>query len=256
MLLNKWFKYIFIFLIILIPFDVFSLVSKSSDVFVTDEAKMLSKYTKEYIITYSSFFNTNNDIDYYVVCVKSFEDMEEDEYIDYVYDSFNISKKGILILASSDDRLLKIKVGEELSGVITDDIISEYIDLYFMPYLKQGEWDLGIRNGYSAFYKLLCNYYDIDSSPMSVYTGKNVLDKYKFPISTFIIFICSLLSYRMCISFDKNKKFNSMILLFLLINISLILFLYTFSPISVLVAFVFEIFSFIDIFYLKKINRK
>lgn len=146
---------------------------------------------------------------------------------------------------------MKVKVGEDLSNVITDDIISQYIDLYFMPYLKQGEWDLGIRNGYSSFYKLLCNYYDIDSSPMNVYTGKNILDKYRFPIITIIVFICSLLSYFIS-KFIMSRKNYSLICFLVIINILLLYFLFILNSISVIVALGFELFGFFDSFFLSK----
>ena len=33
------------------------------------------------------------------------------------------------------------------------------------------------ENGYSAFYKMICHYYDIDSSPMEVYDGNDFFVK-------------------------------------------------------------------------------
>ncbi len=252
MLLNRKIKYFFVFLsLFLIPISCYALITNSSGSYVVDSANLLSKYTEDYITTYSDFFNNNNDIDYYVVCIKSFDGIDDDEYIEYVYKDFNISNKGLLILASSEDRILKVKVGEDLSNVITDDIISQYIDLYFMPYLKQGEWDLGIRNGYSSFYKLLCNYYDIDSSPMNVYTGKNILDKYRFPIITIIVFICSLLSYFIS-KFIMSRKNYSLICFLVIINILLLYFLFILNSISVIVALGFELFGFFDSFFLSK----
>ena len=63
-----------------------------------------------------------------------------------------------------------------------------------MTYLKNGEWDSGIKNGYSAFYKLICNYYDIDTSDISVYE-EGFVSKYKNYIIFLIIWFITLIGY-------------------------------------------------------------
>ena len=91
----------------------------------------------------------------------------------------------------------RIKTGIKLSKIIPDDVIEEYINSYFMPYLKDEDWNSGIKNGYSSFYKLLCNYYEIDSSPMTVYNGLSFIKKYKYSIFMIILFICSFISNKL-----------------------------------------------------------
>ena len=64
-----------------------------------------------------------------------------------------------------------------------------------MPYLKNGNWNDGIKNGYSAFYKEICNYYNVDSSELVVEDARYLTSNYKPYIILAIIFINSLISY-------------------------------------------------------------
>ena len=231
---------------LLIPINIKAL-KKSSNIYVTDQAKLLSKETKEYIVTYSSFLKDNNDIDYYVVTVDSTNDKDLDKYADELYDSFNISNRGLLILYIDDERVLKVITGSEMGNIITNDIISEYIDSYFMPYLSKEKWDAGIKNGYSSFFKLLCNYYDIDSSSMEVYSDVDFVTKYKIPLILIVLVLCVAISYpigNIIFMFNKKNTITNVILVVLiLINIGLLIFSYTLDPVSVLAITAFEITS-------------
>ena len=96
-------------------------------------------------------------IDYVVVSAKTNNDLKA--YTNELYDELHISNKGILMVVDKDSRSIQIQVGKRLSNVISDSVINKYIDKYMIGYLKNEEWDDGVRNGYTAFYKLLCNYY-------------------------------------------------------------------------------------------------
>ena len=89
---------------LLIPININAL-KKSNKIYVTDQAKILSKDTEDYIVTYSSFLKDNNDIDYYVVTVDSVNDEDLDKYADDLYKSFNISSRGLLILYINDSSI-------------------------------------------------------------------------------------------------------------------------------------------------------
>lgn len=188
-------KYLILLLLIIIaPINVFSLVSKSEYEYITDSSEVLTEETTNYIYEYSSYLNEMEDIDYYVVTVKDLDNYSIEDYADKVYKSFNISQKGILILLSTDERRLRIKVGEDLSDIIYPQLIDEYIEQFFMPYFRNGEWDEGIKNGYSSFYKMICNYYDIDTSEINVYDD-NIFIKYKNYIIFLIIWFITLIGY-------------------------------------------------------------
>lgn len=250
-------KYILIlvFILLLCPFNIKALVTQSSNIYVTDNANVLKDETKDYIVTYSDFLKDKEKIDYYVVTLKSLEGINLEEYTDYIYDSFNMNEKGLLIVFSKSDRQLRIKTGTKLSKIIPDDVIEEYINSYFIPYLKDEDWNSGIKNGYSSFYKLLCNYYEIDSSPMTVYNGLSFINKYKYPIFMIILFMCSFLSNKLGTYYFNTKKgkitptfkTDFISILGILLNLYLLLIIYYLLPLGVIVVIGFEVINIIGL---------
>ena len=186
---------VFLFLLLLfVPLNVFSLVDKDDNSFVVDQADILTDETIEYIDGNSHYLNESLAIDYYVVVVENLNNFTVEEYADKIYDKFDISEKGLLILVSTDDRRMRVKVGEELSDIVYPQIIDEYIEQFFMTSFKNGEWDEVMKNGYSSFYKLLCNYYDVDSSEIEVYKD-GFISKNKNYIIFLIIWFITIIGY-------------------------------------------------------------
>ena len=245
--MKKLIYFIILFLMI-IPLNTLGLIKQSDDIYVTDSAQILNNETEDYIVTYSEFLKENKNIDYYVVTVKSLEGISLEEYTDYVFDSFNMNDLGLLIVISHDDRSIRIKAGSELSEVIESSTIDNYIDSYFMPYLKNDDWNTGIKNGYSSFYKLLCNIFKIDSSTMTVYNGKSFINNYRYTIFIVILWICIFISGFLAKKIVNIKKGiekvstikDFLIAISIIINIYLLYFCYLLIPLSVFIVLGFE----------------
>lgn len=245
--MKKLIYFIILFLMI-IPLNTLGLVKQSNDIYVTDSAQILNNETEDYIVTYSEFLKENKNIDYYVVTVKSLEGISLEEYTDYVFDSFNMNDLGLLIVISHDDRSIRIKAGSELSKVIESSTIDNYIDSYFMPYLKNDDWNTGIKNGYSSFYKLLCNIFKIDSSTMTVYNGKSFINNYRYTIFIVILWICIFISGFLAKKIVNIKKGiekvstikDFLIAISIIINIYLLYFCYLLIPLSIFIVLGFE----------------
>lgn len=245
--MKKLIYFIILFLMI-IPLNILGLVRQSDEIYVTDSAQILNNETEDYIVTYSEFLKENKNIDYYVVTVKSLEGISLEEYTDYVFDSFNMNDLGLLIVISHDDRSIRIKAGSELSKVIESSTIDNYIDSYFMPYLKNDDWNTGIKNGYSSFYKLLCNIFKIDSSTMTVYNGKSFINNYRYTIFIVILWICIFISGFLAKKIVNIKKEiekvstikDFLIAISIIINIYLLYFCYLLIPLSVFIVLGFE----------------
>ena len=240
--------------IIIAPINVFSLVSKSEYEYITDSSEILKNETIDYIYEYSSYLDEIENIDYYVVTVRDLDSYSIEEYTDKIYRLYNINEKGILILLSTDERKMRVKVGEDLSDIIYPQLIDEYIEQFFMPYFKNGEWDEGIRNGYSAFYKMICNYYDIDTSDISVYDD-NFFIKYKNYIIFFIIWFITLIGYifseyffRLFFEKDKlNQNMDTVIFgVCLFISMLLLNLTYLIMPKALIVVLGFELVAIIS----------
>lgn len=245
--MKKLIYFIILFLMI-IPLNTLGLVKQSDEIYVTDSAQILNNETEDYIVTYSEFLKENKNIDYYVVTVKSLEGISLEEYTDYVFDSFNMNDLGLLIVISHDDRSIRIKAGSELSKVIESSTIDNYIDSYFMPYLKNDDWNTGIKNGYSSFYKLLCNIFKIDSSTMTVYNGKSFINNYRYTIFIVILWICIFISGFLAKKIVNIKKGiekvstikDFLIAISIIMNIYLLYFCYLLIPLSVFIVLGFE----------------
>ena len=250
-------KYIFTLLICLwiIPIIGNALVKPSNTLYVTDEAKVLKNDTEEYMIKYSDFLSQEKKVHYYVVTVPTLEKYSIEDYADYVFKSFNMGSNGALIFFSKEDNAIQVVLGSKLLNIMTDQELDDYINQYFISYFKNMEWDKGLKNGYVALYKKICDYYQIDASKMSLEDGNSYLVKYRFPILTGLIFLGMLLGYTLCNFFKriylrKLKKFiefASFGIVFVL-NIVLLIFSYYFEPWSLIMVLLVEFFTMITIF--------
>ena len=68
---------------------------------------------------------------------------------------------GVLILVSTGDRDIRIEVGDGLQGRITDGKTGRILDNYIIPYLKNNDWDNGIKNGFNVILEEICAEYNI-----------------------------------------------------------------------------------------------
>ncbi len=258
--------YIFLISLLFIPFSVFAVTEKSEYEFVTDNSNILDKDTRDYILEHSNDLHNRLGIDYYVVIIDNLEELDIEKYANIIYEKFNISQKGLLILLSIEDRRLRVKVGDELSEIIYSQLIDEYIDEYFMPYFKDGSFNEGIKNGYSSFYKLICNYYDVSSDEVVVYNDDNLISKYKNAIIFLIIWFNTLIGYifsEFFIRYFNNKKKSkldfSIFVVSLIISILLMILTYLINPKALIIVFCFEIIAILSNIHnhdMKKVTKR
>ena len=172
-------KYLLLFLlIVLIPFNVSAIVPKDGKIYVTDDAGLLKSDTVDYIVKMSDFLRTNQGINYFVVTVNDLEGLEIEEYCNQVFKEYRMGDSGILILVDKNDALIRVQIGRNLAGDFTEEKITELIDTYFIPYIEHSDWNKGIYNGYNAFFKILCDKYNIDTSTIEVVEKVDFFTKY------------------------------------------------------------------------------
>lgn len=235
--------------LILVPINTFAIISKEKE-YVTDSASIIDQETEEYIEEYSSFLYEACKIKISAVTIKKLDDLTLEEYAEEIFNEFNLTEKGILILVSEETHSFRIEVGKTLSNLFPNETIEEYINEYMLQYFKNGEWNTGIKNGYSAIYKRICNYYNIDSSEMEVYNGNAFINKYKYIIISVIVLIGTLLanifSSFLISTFKIRKKLDILdtviLILSLGINIFLIFLLYVIVPKSIIIMLLTELF--------------
>ena len=242
-----------VFLIIFLLSFLISDVSAKEYKYVLDQGNILKDSTEEFINTYSEFLNKASKIDYYVITIDNLGEYDLDNYADIVYTNLINPKKdnGLLILVSKNDRRVKVIAGRAISGAITDEVIDNYLNEYFLAFLSNNEWDTGIKNGYIAFFKYICLYLNIDTSSLEVSSGYDFFYKYRFYIFFVCIWICNTIGYILPKYFirmlDKHYKVTHIDNLILygsvFINVIILYYNYIYVKKYLFILLAFELFS-------------
>ena len=161
-------KLIVLVLFITICFtNVFAIVSPTSQFFVNDYAELLSNDTKQYIITTNTKLEYQTGAQVVVVTVPSLNGLPIEEYSTTLFRNFGIGDRtknnGVLLLLALNEREFRIEVGYGLEGILTDSKTGRIQDQYIIPYLKNNQWNEGIKNGFDAIILEICNEYNIAS---------------------------------------------------------------------------------------------
>ena len=157
---------IFSLFVLLFPLSVLGLVKPTNQFYVNDYANIIDSEVEEYIMSRSVSLANETGAQIVVVTVPSLEGENLEKYATDLLRSFGIGDKeknnGLLLLLALEERQFRVEVGYGLEVVLPDGLTGRYQDQYIIPYLKNNDWDNGIKNGYTAFYKKLCEYYEID----------------------------------------------------------------------------------------------
>ena len=174
-----------------------AMVSPTNDFYINDYANILSSETENYILNKSIALNNVDGTQIVVVTVPDLEGMSLEDYATQLFRNFGIGDKnknnGLLLLLALEERQFRVEVGYGLEGILPDGKTGRFQDEYIIPYLKNNNWDEGIKNGYDAFYKEIVtlnnlnidynNPNEVDSSSTSIKSG----DDYGF---IFMILVC------------------------------------------------------------------
>lgn len=237
-------KIFLVLVLVLFPFNCLALVKPTSNFYVNDYADILDNDVEQYIMQRSVDLEKQTDAQIVVVTVKNLEGMSLEEYATKLFRSFGIGDKdknnGLLLLLALEERQFRVEVGYGLEGVLPDGLTGRYQDQYIIPYLKNNDWNTGVKTGYTAFYKKLCDYYKVealsDTLTITDYNDDNYnSDDYDGDVTAFAIFnfifaIVGILQGSHCrqVAHKKHKKLSKtyiimsvLILVFLLIMVFL-----------------------------------
>ena len=157
-LLNKK-RIIYIFCVMLIFISLFTCTSKAyvkqtADFYVNDSANLLSDETEKYIININKQLYSKTGAQIVVVTVDSLEGKAIEDYATELFRGYGIGDKeknnGVLLLLALNERQFRIEVGYGLEGCLTDGKTGRIQDQYIIPYLKNNDWDNGVKNGFNA----------------------------------------------------------------------------------------------------------
>lgn len=140
-----------------------AVVKPTTNFYVNDYANVLTEETEEYIMKTNIELNNKTKVQIVVVTVKTLDGESIEEYATKLFREFEIGDKeknnGVLLLCSIGDRLFRIEVGYGLEGILPDGKTGRIQDQYIIPYLKNNNYDEGIKNGFSAILEEVCKEY-------------------------------------------------------------------------------------------------
>ena len=89
-----------------------------------------------------------------VVTLKDIGGSNVDEFTNRLYENWGVGKKGedrgVMLLIALKERKVRIEVGYGLEGIIPDGLAGQIRDQAMVPYLKKGDYGMGLLNGLSA----------------------------------------------------------------------------------------------------------
>ena len=154
--------------LLLLSINSLAVVSPTKDFFVNDYAGVLTEETKKYIIETNNELQQKTGAQIVVITLSNLEGKSIEEYATEVFRKFGIGdsekNNGVLLLCSTAERLFRIEVGYGLEGTLTDGKTGMIQDEYIIPYLKNNDYDQGIKNGFNAILNEITNEYDIKIS--------------------------------------------------------------------------------------------
>ena len=124
----------------------------TTDIYVQDNAGLLSADTKNRILTIGRELNEKTTAQIVVVTVKNLDDEPIADYANTLFRNWGIGDKGknngVLLLISQEPRKLRIEVGYGLEGAIPDGYTGRIRDEDLTPNLKNNDYDTGVTLAY------------------------------------------------------------------------------------------------------------
>lgn len=163
-------KKIIIYVVTIITFFIFSntafaLISQTREFYVNDSANLLEEDTEKYLINMNKKLEEQTGVQIVVVTVQNLEGKSLEEYATELFREYGIGDKdknnGVLLLCALEEREFRIEVGYGLEGILTDGKTGRIQDEYIIPYLKENNFNEGIKNGFNAILTEVENEYGI-----------------------------------------------------------------------------------------------
>lgn len=176
---NKIIKISIIMILILnlLGLKSFALVSQTRDFYVADYANLIDEDVEEYIIETNKILYSKTGAQIVVVTVPNLEGKALEEYATALFRKFGIGdstkNNGVLMLLALEERQFRIEVGYGLEGVLTDGKTGRIQDEYIIPYLKQDNWNDGIKNGYCKILEEVSAEYNVEVGTIAAEKGSN-----------------------------------------------------------------------------------
>lgn len=193
----------FILLLLILTVKSLAVVEPTSEFYVNDYANLLNEETKQYIINCNTILYSKTGAQVVVVTIPNLEGSSLEEYATSLFRKFGIGDKqknnGVLLLLTLEERQFRVEVGYGLEGALPDGKTGRIQDEYIIPYLKNNNWNDGIKNGFNAILQVISEEYriNIDNSQQAVAVeNKATLFEQFLPIIIIIMIIIIIIVSR------------------------------------------------------------
>jgi len=244
---KKIFSKIFIgilFILVLLSTSVLAVVKPTSNFYVNDYANLLSSETEKYIMNINQSLNSKTKAQVVVVTVQNLEGSSLEEYSTELFRSFGIGDKklnnGVLILIALEERQSRIEVGYGLEGILNDAKTGRIQDQYMIPYLKQNNWDEGIKNGFSAIINEIEKEYGVSVGSETATVVQN-LDNEDVFNNLEILLTGSIIATIFIRIFSSKRTNKSVIRIIYLILLAIISFIIIKDIITMIIILIFNL---------------
>jgi len=169
-----------------------ALVSPSEDIYVTDDARVLTEATRQDIISANLDLEQRcNGAQIVIVTVEYLDGMPSDEYAMRLFNDWGVgdasADNGMLLLLATEELKGWLIVGTGIAGAFTDAMAGDYLDRYFFPEVDARNYDTAVRNISEALFSWYAGYYGVnqertDNAPSSsAWSGGNDQYDYYYP---------------------------------------------------------------------------
>jgi len=159
MIIVKRFRYLILFLLLLIVFAPGLLHAQDIELpdytgYVNDFAKVIDADTVSRLESLISQIEAETTAEIAVVTIESLQGKVIEDYAIELFSQWGIGKEdqdnGVLLLVAIEDRTLRLEIGYGLEGAITDVESKRILENSVIPQFKEGNYSQGIYAGVEA----------------------------------------------------------------------------------------------------------
>lgn len=133
--------------------------------YVYDEVGVIDSDIANHIVSINEQLYEKTGAQIVVAVVNSLQNRTEQEFAVRLFREWGIGSEdknnGILMLVAPNEQRLWIEIGYGLEGALPDGKVGEIRDKQIFPYFREGDFSLGILNGFNALLSNVLNEYDM-----------------------------------------------------------------------------------------------
>ena len=166
---------------------------------INDFARLIAQPERQKMETLAREILQKTGTSVVVVTMKTIGDADVPTYVNELYQTWGIGKKGedkgVLIFLALKERRVRIETGYGVEGILPDGLVGEILDKYAVPFLKKGDYGKGLYNALVAVGQVIAKDANIElTGGVTVYKPPRRRVS-RFGFFPFLIFIIILFSF-------------------------------------------------------------